>query len=161
MICSFHNDASMDVMAGLQISQPCPVPYWAMTSSKVVSFFVLTRENSSVRVYGKCSHTWPLIVLPAACMAALNRSVTSGKQPPQPVPALVAAFTWPTEVRSWAWIAIQISPLVTLLQEQTCAVSGRLAAPPSPAAPPDLPMISSCGLQGRVSPLLASAESTP
>ena len=55
MIGSFHNDASMDVTAGLQISQPCPVPHWAMMSSKVVSFFALTMANSSVRVYGKCS----------------------------------------------------------------------------------------------------------
>ena len=102
--------------------------------------------NSSVRVYGKCSHKWPLTVLPAACIAALKRSVTSGRQPPQPVPAFVAAFTCPSAVSSWSRMAVQIAPLVTLLQEQICAVSGRLAAPPSAAALPDFPMISSCGL---------------
>ena len=56
---------------------------------------------------------------------------------------------------------VQIAPLVTLLQEQICAVSGKLVAPPSTAALPDVPMINSCGLQGSAAPLLASAESTP
>ena len=48
--------ARIDVTAGLQISQPWPLPHWAMISSKVVSFFALTMANSSVRECGKCSH---------------------------------------------------------------------------------------------------------
>src|SRR5271165_6721768 len=85
---------------------------------------ILTISKSSWRVQAKCSHRALLTFLPDALICALNRSVTSGKQPPQPVPALVHALTSSTEQRFFSRIAVQICALFTLLHEHTCASLG-------------------------------------
>ncbi|ETJ42123.1 Methanol dehydrogenase regulatory protein, partial [human gut metagenome] len=53
---------------------------------------------------------------------------TSGIQPPQPVPALVSAFSAATVWQPLLMAAIR-SPLVTSKQEQICALSGSLSTP--------------------------------
>src|SRR5579862_6597432 len=78
-------------------------------------------SNSSCRVQSKCSHRLLLTFLPAALIWALKRSVTSGKQPPQPVPARVHALTSSTEQRFLERMASQICALETLLHEQIWA----------------------------------------
>ena len=68
-------------------------------SSKVLSSPMRTRWNSSWREYGKCSHRWLLTATPRFFSSALRICVTSGAQPPQPVPALVCVFSAPTVVQ--------------------------------------------------------------
>ena len=81
-------------------------------------------------------------------------------QPPQPVPALVQALTSASVVSPCSRIAWQICALLTLLHEQTCALSGKpLAPPPRPFSPGGT--ISSPGGQGSGSPLRQSASSVP
>jgi hypothetical protein len=70
-----------------------------------------------------------LTLTPARFSSAFKRSVTSGTQEPQVVPALVQLFTAPTAVSFWSRIAPQMSPLLTLLQEQICAASGSAVTP--------------------------------
>src|SRR5581483_4516907 len=118
---SFHKAARMDATAGLQISQPWPRPWERINSSNVLIRLILMISNNSCRVQAKCSHRALLTFLPDALIWALNRSVTSGKQPPQPVPARVQSLISSTEVRFLSRIASQIWPLETLLQEHTCA----------------------------------------
>ena len=161
LIVSFHSAARMEVTAGLHTSQPLPLPYWWMRSSNVFSCLAWTMANSSVREYGKCSHRWWLMATPAAAMAPLNRSVTSGMQPPQPVPARVAALRSAREMMSCARMASQMAPLVTLLQEQICVASAMASTPTSAPAPPEAPRISALGRHGSGSPLLASTDRVP
>ena len=95
---SFHRLARIDATAGLQISQPWPVPCAAIRASNVLIRLILTISNSSWRLCGKCSQRWLLTFLPIALSSALSRSVTCGRQPPQPVPALVHVLTSATVV---------------------------------------------------------------
>src|SRR5579884_1459342 len=115
---SFHKLARMDATAGLHTSQPWPRPCPRINSSKERMRLILTISNSSCRVQEKCSHRALLTRLPEALICALKRSVTSGKQPPQPVPARVQILTSSTDVRFLLVTASQIWLLVTLLQEQ-------------------------------------------
>ena len=61
---------------------------------------------------------------PARFISVLRRSVTSGTHEPQVVPALVQLLTAPMAVSFCSRMAVQISPLLTLLHEQICAESG-------------------------------------
>ena len=94
-------------------------------------------------------------------MAPLNRSVTRGMQPPQPVPARVAALRFAKEAMSCSRMASQMAPLVTLLQEQICAESAIASTPTSAPAPPELPRINALGRHGSGSPLLANTDRVP
>src|SRR5215210_7558931 len=132
MTFSFHRLARIDATAGLQISQPWPRPWPATSSLNVRNRLILTIWNSSCRVYAKCSQRLLLTFLPAAASSALSRSVTKGIHPPQPVPAFVHDLTSPIVASPWSRIAARICALLTLLHEQTWAVSA--IAPP---APPD------------------------
>src|SRR5262249_22759009 len=127
---SFHRLARMEATAGLQTSQPWPRPWARISSSKVLMRLILMISNSSWREQAKCSHRAVLTFLPAALIWALNRSVTSGRQPPQPAPALVQALTSSTEQRLLVRMASQIWPLLTLLQEQTWVSLGMLVTKP-------------------------------
>ena len=88
--------------------------------------------------------------------------MTSGTQEPQVVPALVQLFTAPTTVSFWSRMALQISPLLTLLQEQICAASGS-AVTPRPAGRSPLPAgrIKLSGSGGSTMRFWASCKSSP
>lgn len=75
--------------------------------------------------------------MPAFLSSVLRISFTKGTQPPQPVPALVHFLSVPRSVKPSA-IAVQRSALETLLQEQICAVSGKLSTPNNGAVAPSL-----------------------
>src|SRR5262245_50527918 len=87
-------------------------------------------------------------------------SVTSGTQPPQPVPALVHFFSSPLSTIPLSLIAEQICPLLTLLHEQIWQSSAISPAPPRFAPPPD-PTINSPGFTGSVVWHFAMTESCP
>ena len=77
------------------------------------------------------------------------------------MPAFVQVFTQATSsqaCRRRAATAATISPLVTLLHEQTCASSGMPGARPPPRA---AGRISSSGLSGSAMPLATIGRSTP
>src|SRR5262249_48429749 len=116
---SFHKLARIDATAGLQISPPVPFPWLLINWSNDLMFLIFTISNSSCRVKAKCSHRLGLSFFPVAFISALNRSVTKGRHPPQPVPALVHFLTSSTEPRVLSRIDEQIVPLLTLLHEQT------------------------------------------
>src|SRR6185436_5436894 len=111
--------------------------------------------HSSWRVWGKCSHRFLFTVLPAASKVLFRIDVTSGTHPPQPVPALVQDFTSPNVSKSFSWIALHSSPLVTLLQEQIWQSSSIASAP----AASFLPKMSSPGGTVSCLPLLAREAS--
>ncbi len=62
------------------------------------------------------------------CQLGVQHRVTSGIQPPQPVPALVSAFSAATVWQPLLMAEISM-PLVTSKQEQICALSGSLSTP--------------------------------
>src|SRR5579871_1717590 len=162
MIGSFHKLAKMEAAAGLQISQPWPWPCVRTNSSKVRMRLILMIWNNSWREQEKCSHKALLTFLPDAFIVALNRSVTSGRQPPQPVPALVQSLISSTEVRFLSRMASQICPLVTLLQEQICvSLAMPASAAPGPRPSLILPKSSSLGGIDKGSSLLASIDNWP
>src|SRR5579883_3021809 len=162
MIGSFHKLAKMEAAAGLQISQPWPWPCVRTNSSKVRMRLILMIWNNSWREHAKCSHKALLTFLPDALIVALNRSVTSGRQPPQPVPALVQSLISSTEVRFLSRTASQICPLLTLLHEQICvSLAMPVSAAPGLLPAPSLPNNNSLGGIANGSSLLASIDSCP
>src|SRR5262249_12940884 len=106
-----------------------------------------------------CSHRLALSFFPDAFISALNRSVTSGRHPPQPVPALVHFFTSSTEQRFMSRIEPQILLLLTLLHEHTCMSSS--SAVTALGTPAGLPTRSSPGAIGSGLSLFASSDSWP
>src|SRR5690606_14507627 len=87
--------------------------------------------------------------------------VTNGTQPPQVDPALVQAFRSPI-VHTPCPTAAQICPLLTLLQEQICALSGSASTPRPGLALPSLEgRIRNSGSSGRAIPLSAICSSVP
>src|SRR5579875_29543 len=152
----------MEAAAGLQISQPWPRPCVRISSSKVRRRLILTIWNNSWREHAKCSHKALLTFLPDALIVALNRLVTSGRQPPQPVPALVQSLISSTEVRFLSRMASQICPLVTLLHEQIC-VSLAMPVSAAPGLRPSLslPNNNSLGDMANGSLLLANIDNWP
>src|SRR5687768_3605241 len=125
----------MDATVGLQISQPSPLPCLPISASKLRISPTLTRWNSSWREYGKCSHRWLLTATPLRESSALMSCVTSCAQPPQVLAALLCFFIAPS-VTQPVLTAAQMSPLLTLLHEQICALSGSAATPIPAVAPP-------------------------
>src|SRR5262245_53813216 len=97
---------------------------------------------------------------PAFFNSALSKSVTSGTQPPQPVPALVQHLR-ESSVSEPSRTAAQIAPFDTLLQEQTWAASDNASRPMAAPLDPLAPTSSSCGLQGSGASLLLSMSSLP
>jgi len=69
-----------------------------------------------------------LTTTPCAASCCYITCLTSALQPPQPVAALVHCFIAPMSVAP-ALTAWQISALLTLWQEQICALSGSAATP--------------------------------
>ena len=159
--CRSTELARIEATAGLQISQPWPRPWRGSTRRTCVMRLILTISNNSWREQAKCSQRALLTFLPDALIAALNRSVTSGRQPPQPVPAFVQSLISSTEVKFLSRMASQIWPLLTLLHEQIC-VSLAMPVSAAPAALPlFLPSSSSLGGIASGSLLLASIDSCP
>src|SRR5436190_13836511 len=85
-------------------------------------------------------------------------SVTSGRQPPQPVPALVQVLTSSIEQRFLSRIADSIWDLLTLLQEQIWASLLRLTRRLTPLGSPKS---NSPGAIGSASVLFASSDKAP
>ena len=113
-------DARIDATTGLQMSQPRPVPYRAISAENVRICVARTISNNSARDCSKCSHSAFDIGTPEL----LSSCLTVGRHPPQVVPALVHALTCAMSQAPSA-IAPQIAPLVTPLHEHTSASSGR------------------------------------
>ena len=95
----------------------------------------------------------------------MSSSVTSGTHDAHPVPAFVQLFTAPTAVSFCARIASQIAPLLTLLHEQICALSGSAATPVPAGLPPggvgNVGRISASGAGGKTIWFWASCKSCP
>ena len=99
--------------------------------------------------------------MPRLLISAFITWVTSGTQPPQVAPALQQAFSAATVLAPPA-TASAIWPLVTLLQEQICALSGRASTPRPGLAWPSLAgRISASGCSGRAMPFKAICSRVP
>mmetsp|Transcript_4226 Transcript_4226/g.10972 ORF Transcript_4226/g.10972 Transcript_4226/m.10972 type:complete len:203 (+) Transcript_4226:1261-1869(+) len=149
MMSLFCSEDRMDETAGLQISQPSPcswawlLPYWARIFWKVSTF----EGSSSIRMSvissclecSKCSQMLLLRTPPMFLSSASRNFLTSGSQPPHPVPALEHFFTTGSVASSTpsSWMAALSWPTLTSLQEQTWALGSlRSASSSSSASPP-------------------------
>src|SRR4051794_10629532 len=153
-MCSELVDAKIEATAGLQMSQPFPVPKRSISPVKVRIDVAETIENSSARDWLKCSHS----ALDCSTPSASSSCLSSGTQEPHEVPASVHFFNFGTSQRppAMAWVR---SPLVTLLHEQIWAAAGN--APTPKALPPSEPagVMSAIGSPGNASPTIG--RSTP
>jgi hypothetical protein len=109
-----------------------------MSASKVRIPWTRTRWKSSCRECGKCSQRWWETFLPARFISRVRSSPRSGTHDPHPVPAVVAALIAPTEPRSSARMALQMTPLATFWQVQMVAASGSASTPGNATAPPSI-----------------------
>ena len=99
-----------------------------MISLNVPSSCTRTTSKSCARESSKCSHSALLTVTPDFSSSVVTSFLTSGRQDPHEVPALVHAFTPARSVQPSSLTAQRIAPALTLLQEQTFAASGRSVA---------------------------------
>ena len=121
--------------AGLQRSQPRPVPKRSMIALKVKRPETRTASNSWRRDIAKCSHSALLTVAPVFASSAPTIFLIAPTHEPHAAPALVQDLTAATSVQPCSCTAWRMVPAVTLLHEQTSASSGRSpvgAATPSP-----------------------------
>jgi hypothetical protein len=133
----------MLAMVGLQISQPAPVPYLAMISSKEVSSRTRMASKSSWRESSMCSHRALETSTPDLVSSVSSSFLSIGTQEPQLVPARVQPLSspssWTGALPSQAPQPLTVSRMVpaeTLLQEHRMASSGSSVsgASPPPAA---------------------------
>ena len=110
--------------AGLQMSQPRPMPNRSITALKVVSPDTRTASKSWRRDMSKCSHSALLRAAPDFASSVPTIFLTIITQEPQAAPALVQDLMPATSVQPSSWTAWRIVPAVTLLHEQTSASSG-------------------------------------
>src|SRR5688572_21466899 len=106
----------MEATAGLQMSHPRPVPNSPISALKEVTPRTRMMSKSSCREYVKCSQS----ALESLTPPSMSSCLSSGTQEPQPVPALVQAFSEATSLHPPA-IALEMSSLDTAWHEQTCA----------------------------------------
>ena len=143
-------DARMDATAGLQMSQPFPLPKRSIRAEKVRIDVAETISNSSARDWVKCSHS----ALDCSTPSASSSCLSSGTHEPQDVPASVHFFRPGTSQQPPAIASVR-SPFVTLLHEQICAPAG---SAPTPNPPPPLSdpagAISAIGSPGSCSPTI-------
>src|SRR5690606_41454470 len=104
----------------------------------------------SWRVFGKCAHRLRSTLTPRRSSSLSSTVFNIAAQPPQPVDALVQPLR-SASVTAPSLMASQISPLLTLWQEQIVAVSGN-ASLGAAAAP---------SLAGRVSDAGSGASPIP
>src|SRR5579875_2596700 len=123
-------DARMDATAGLQMSQPCPVPKRCSRPENVRIEVAQTISNSSARDWLKCSHS----ALDCSTPAHSSSCLSIGTHDPHEVPAVVQDLSAATSVQPSAMAALS-APLVTLLHEQIWAESGSAPTPKPVAAP--------------------------
>src|ERR1700754_4646297 len=148
-------DAKMDATTGLHMSQPFPRPKRSNRPEKVRVSVAEMISKSSARDWLKCSHS----ALDCSTPSASSSCLSSGTHDPHEVPAAVHDFSDATSPQPSA-IAHLRSPLVTLLQEQICAESGRAPTPKAEAPPPDPSgAISASGSPGSSLPTIG--RSTP
>ena len=88
----------MEATAGLQTSQPRPVPKRARMSSKERSCSTRTASKSSARDSAKCSHSALETVIPDLVSSDSSSFFSTGTQDPHWVPARVQPFS---SLRSW------------------------------------------------------------
>src|SRR6267142_2566396 len=134
-MCSELVDARIDATAGLQMSQPFPVPNRSISPENVRTDSEGPAEmisNSSARDWLKCSHS----ALDCSTPSASSSCLSSGTQDPHEVPASVHFFSWGTSHQPPAMASVR-SPLVTLLHEQICAPAGSAPTPSCPEPPSD------------------------
>src|SRR3954454_13294264 len=84
-MCSELVDARIDATAGLQMSQPFPVPKRSIRPLKVLIDVAETIENSSARDWVKCSHS----ALDCSTPSASSSCLSNGTHEPHEVPASV------------------------------------------------------------------------
>src|SRR3954452_11965082 len=154
-MCYELDAARIEATAGLQMSQPFPVPKRSISPVNVRIDVADTIENSSARDWLKCSHS----ALDCSTPSASSSCLSNGTHEPHEVPASVHFFSSGTSQQPPAMASVR-SPLVTLLHEQICAVGGS-APTPNPAAPPSDPAgaINAIGSPGSASPTIG--RSTP
>ena len=111
--------------AGLQMSQPRPVPKRSTMAVKVFSPETRTASNSCARVNEKCSHRPFETSFPDAASSVATSFFTSVKHDPHAAPALVHAFTSAASAQSCSVTASRTVPAVTPLHEHTMASAGR------------------------------------
>ncbi len=155
-MCSELVDARIDATAGLQMSQPFPVPNRSISPENVLISVAEMISNSSARDWLKCSHS----ALDCSTPAASSSCLSNGTQEPHEVPASVHFFSSGTSQQPPAMASVR-SPLVTLLHEQICAPAGSAPTPKVPPAPFSGPAgdISASGSPGKGSPTIG--RSTP
>ncbi len=132
--------ARIEATAGLQMSQPRPVPWPATTSSKRVYPWTATTSKSSARVSAKCSHRLRSTVRPCGGEPVLDdrlhqrlAGAAGAAGPEHRVTQAGLSQGVPVPVRVLGEVTGD-RRLVTLLQEQTSASSGSpISAPPRPA----------------------------
>ncbi len=157
--CPVASEARIEATTGLQMSQPRPLPYPAISWEKVLIPVARTTSNSSARDCSKCSHRALDCTTPHSSSSCLSM----GTHEPQPVPAFVHDLTEATSVQPLSLMAQVICPLVTAWQEHTCASSGSARSTPPAGATRD-PGSAGSGLPTsgrRVAYWLASPTSTP
>src|SRR5256885_1662476 len=123
-MCSELVEARIEATAGLQMSQPVPVPYRSISPEKVRRPLAWTISNSSVRDWEKCSHN----AFETSTPSAVSNCDSRGTHDPQEVPAAVQPFRSAT-VQAPSAMAEHNCALVTLLHEQICASSGNAPTP--------------------------------
>src|SRR6266481_2292133 len=133
-MCSELVDARIDATAGLQMSQPFPVPNRSIRAENVRIDVAETISNSSARDWLKCSHNAFDCSTPSASSSCLS----SGTQDPHEVPANVHFLRSATSQQPPAMASVS-APLVTLLHEQICAAAGSEPTPKVPPAPLSCP----------------------
>ncbi len=111
--------------AGLQMSQPRPVPKRWTIEVKVVSPDTRTASNSCARVNEKCSHNPFETSFPDAASSVATSFFTSVKHEPHAAPAFVHALTSAASAQLCSVTASRTVPAVTPLHEQTIASAGR------------------------------------
>src|SRR6478672_3194998 len=149
-MCPELVDARIEATAGLQMSQPFPVPKRSINPLNVRIDVAATMENSSARDWLKCSHS----SLDCSTPSASSSCLSSGTHDPHEVPASVHFFSSGTSQQPPAIASVR-APLVTLLHEQICAPAGS-APTPNPLEPPSDPAgaISAIGSPGNASPTI-------
>src|SRR5919201_657001 len=123
-MCSELVDARIEATAGLQMSQPFPVPNRSIRPVKVRIDVAETIENSSARDWVKCSHS----ALDCSTPSASSSCLSNGTHEPHEVPAFVQLLSDGTSQEPPAMASVR-SPLVTLLHEQICAAGGSEPTP--------------------------------
>src|SRR6476660_1824812 len=154
-MCPELVEARIDATAGLQMSQPFPLPKRSINAEKVLIEVAATISNSSALDWLKCSPS----ALDCATPSASNNCLSSATHDPQEVPACVQPFKAGTSLQPPAMASAR-SHFVTLLHEQICAPAGS-APTPNPPLPPSDPAGSISAIRSPVNASPTIGRRTP